>query len=242
MKNIFITGTDTGVGKTVATAALVSILRGNGVCAVPMKPVQTGCSCIDGTWAVPDLAFVLTAARIQATEEEQKSMCPYRFELPCSPHLAAENAQSVITLDKILASYRDLEKTNDMILVEGAGGILVPVDETKYMRDIMTMLDIPVILVSRTGLGTLNHTLLSINELKRVGLTVAGVIFCETEFTEDTYIVQDNKRTIARLGEVAVLGTLPFLPDIDQVITSPESFYQYSMANLPDILTHLKEL
>ncbi len=242
MKSIFVTGTDTDVGKTVVTAALISLLRGDGVNAVPMKPIQTGCDKVDGKLLVPDLEFVLSATGLTVEKEEHNRMCPYRFPLPCSPHLAAQKEHSAIDLEIILRCYQELAESRDMVVVEGAGGILVPIDDKNYMRELMVLLDAPVVLVARPGLGTLNHTLLSINELKRAGLVVAGVIFCETEPTENTYIIQDNKSTVERLGETAVLGTIPFISDLDRVLTSRESFFEFAQKSLPDALHVLYEV
>jgi dethiobiotin synthetase len=237
MRNIFVTGTDTGVGKTVVTAALVSLARAGGIDAVPMKPVQTGCVFRDGAWDAPDISFVLGAAGLNVSSEEQRVMCPYRFELPCSPHLAAEKAGSEIAMDTIVECFHTLAKRHEMVVVEGAGGILVPVHDTVMMIDIMKRLDLPVVLVSRPGLGTLNHTLLSLHELQRWNIAVVGVIFCDAQPASGDYIERDNKATIERLGGVSILGTMPYITEIGSIIEPPDRFLSFCKENLPEICT-----
>lgn len=242
MKSIFITGTDTEVGKTVVSAALLSILRGRGINAIPMKPIQTGCKRRKDKWLAPDLEFLLKAANLEISQEEKSLMCPYTFELPCSPHLAAEHVEERISLEYIIRCFRELEEKGDMVIVEGAGGILVPINGNKMMLDLMVMLKLPVILVARPGLGTINHTLLSIHELNRAGLIVLGVVFCETAPAAGNYIEEDNRLTIARLGQVPILGTLPFITDIAGKIESTGEFYKLCTNNLSAALNIIEEL
>ncbi|MFC1498457.1 dethiobiotin synthase [Verrucomicrobiota bacterium] len=212
---IFITGTDTDVGKTVVTAALLTSLRSKGIDAVPMKPVQTGCINKKGNLIAPDLEFCLKAADLNPDAAEKKLMCPYTFEPACSPHLAADKANTSISLDQILTSFNQLEKNHDMVIVEGAGGILVPINKNETMLDLVKILDLPVILVARSGLGTINHTLLSLRELKRAKLKVIGIIFNQTTPDAPEYIEEDNLRIIPELGETPVLGKIPFTPNIE---------------------------
>jgi dethiobiotin synthetase len=196
MQSLFVSGTDTGAGKTVAVAALLSVLLDNKVDAVPMKPIQTGCELHDGVWSVPDLEFVKEACGLSFSSEDQELSCPYKFEPACSPHLAAEKARTTISLDKIIESFATLQSRHDMVVAEGAGGIMVPIDKDTMMLDLMKALNLPVVLATRPGLGTINHTLLSINELRRAGLSIAGIIFCETKPPARDFIEIDNRKTI----------------------------------------------
>jgi len=214
-RGLFITGTDTGVGKTVATAALLALLRARGVDAVPMKPVQTGCRRARGGWRAPDLERVLRLAGLRPPAAEQAWMCPYRFGPACSPHLAARLARRPIQLRRIRAGFRQLSRRRDAVLVEGAGGVLVPLGGRRTMLDLMAALGLPVVLVARPGLGTLNHTLLSLAALRAARLRVAGVLLVDTAPRAWGRLERDNAATLARLGRVPVLGRLPFLAGLD---------------------------
>jgi len=211
---IFVTGTDTGIGKTVVSAVLVSILRADGTDAVPMKPVQTGCEIRDGRMTAPDLEFAVRPIDPALSPDEMDMMCPYRFEAPCSPHLAAAREERAVSVECILGCFHDLAERHDFVVVEGAGGVLVPLNEQEMMVDLMAGLHLPVLLVARPGLGTLNHTLLSLRELSRAGLDVLGVVFNETSAAGPGYIESDNAATIERLGGVPVLGRLPRVEDV----------------------------
>jgi dethiobiotin synthase len=226
MRGLFITGTDTGVGKTIVAAGIVRRLRARGFDAVPMKPVQTGCARrADGSLDAPDLEFVLRAAGMTATEEEAALMCPYRYEPACSPHLAGRMAGREVKIgdivkcaEKVRSAECGMRNQNErrVLVVEGAGGVMVPIDEIETMVDLMRRLGLPVVVVARAGLGTINHTLLTVGALRGAGMTVAGVVFNRTEAggEADAFICEDNAATIARLGAVTILGCLPWLPGL----------------------------
>lgn len=210
LRGVFVTGTDTGVGKTVVTATLVAALRRRGIDAVPVKPIQTGCEDGPGGLAAPDLEFALTRNGLDPERSEQDLMCPCRFRDPCSPHLAAGRENVRISIDRIVHASRRLAERHQAIVVEGAGGILVPITEEETMADLMAALGLPVVLVARPTLGTLNHTLLSLAELSRRTLCVGGLVFNRPEPGPRGYIEDDNRATLARLGGVPVLADLPF--------------------------------
>ena len=213
-RGIFVTGTDTGIGKTLVTAALLALLRESGVDAVPMKPVQSGCELKDGKLTAPDLDFALAAAGMDAGDEAAL-MCPYKFEDACSPHLAAERAGEVIDIDRILSAFEQLASAHESVIVEGAGGLMVPLTREVMMIDLATKLALPLLLVARPRLGTLNHTLLSLKALAQAGLTTLGVVINDATDEDWTYIEEDNRKTIASLGNVPVLAGLPHLSDPD---------------------------
>jgi len=188
----FVTGTDTGVGKTTACALLCAALD-----AMYWKPIQTG-TC-DGT----DRAVVLRAAGLSKSRAFPEA---YRFTPPVSPHLAAQRAKVRIELRKI-----QLPQIAPManLIVEGAGGVLVPINRTQLMVDLMVHLKLPVLLVSRTLLGTINHTLLSIAALRRAKLDVRGVVLSGRPN-------QDNRRAIEHYGDIQIIGTIPQLAKINR--------------------------
>ncbi len=206
----FVTGTDTGVGKTHLTALLLSALRQSGVDAVPMKPVQTGCVRRGGLLVAPDLEIALAAAGISPTPDEKRLMCPARFRTPCAPDLAAARAGEKIRLRELIAAYRQLAARHACVVVEGAGGILAPLNARETMLDLMRALALPVLLVARTGLGTINHTLLSLAALRAAKLPLAGVVLNATHRGEGRSLVSSNRATIERLGHIEVLAVLPW--------------------------------
>jgi dethiobiotin synthetase len=212
-QGLFVTGTDTGVGKTVVTAALLAMLRYEGLDAVPMKPVQTGCRRgAGGRLEPPDLDAALRRAGLpRGSEAERRYMCPYRFASPCSPHLAAQREGATISLARIARCFRALHRRHGFVVVEGAGGVLAPIGARRTMADVMERLRLPVVLVARPGLGTINHTLLSLRELRRRGILVLGVIFNCSRPSRRGYIERDNEETICRLGHVRILGRVPCL-------------------------------
>ena len=135
-QGVFITGTDTGVGKTLVTAALLFVLRARGVDAVPMKPVQTGATRRSGHWRSPDLDFSLAAGGLHPGALEYARMAPCCFAKACSPHLAAAVAGRRINFRRINACLRSLQARHAMVVVEGAGGVCVPIQGRQTMLDL----------------------------------------------------------------------------------------------------------
>lgn len=213
MRSVFIAGTDTGVGKTTVAAALLAAARRAGVDAVPMKPVQTGCVPRGRRLIAPDLRLCLAAAGLRLGAREQEKLCPYRFRPACSPHLAARLARTPIRLPRLCACLEALRRGHDAVIVEGAGGVLVPIGRGRTMADLMRAFGLPVVLVARAGLGTLNHTFLSLEALRARGLPVAGVVLVQAAADRgDRRIIADNRRTLARVGKVRILAEFPFRP------------------------------
>jgi dethiobiotin synthase len=187
--DLFITGTDTDVGKTVLSALLCAALN-----RCYWKPIQTGTS--EGS----DREAVMGYAAIP---EKQTLPEIYRFEPPVSPHLAARLAGTRIDVDTIVRP-----STSSPLVIEGAGGVLVPINERDLMVDLMKRLKAPVVLAARTALGTINHTLLSIRTLREAGLTVKGVVIIGPPN-------DDNRRAIEHYGDIPVIGWIPVLPCVD---------------------------
>ena len=131
---IFVTGTDTGVGKTIIAAGLLAQFRAAGVDAVPMKPVQTGCKLVKGRRVAPDLTFCLNMAGLKPYKRELADMAPYCFSPACSPHLAAQEAGVSLSLSMIERAYKRLSRAHEMVVVEGAGGVLVPLNKRQTIK------------------------------------------------------------------------------------------------------------
>jgi dethiobiotin synthetase len=224
MNGLFITGTDTDIGKTALSALLLAELHRRGINAAPMKPAQTGCVKRDAgcstlnpissiqhqVFNVPDLDYSLSMAAMTVSVEQYANMAPYTFEPACSPHLAAEMAGTEIELAEIVIAARTLTSEYEFVIAEGAGGIMVPLNPRETMLDLMQALKLPVLLVARPGLGTINHTLLSIRALRSDGLNIAGVVFVASKPGEPGFIEEDNGNTITHFGKVPILGTIPY--------------------------------
>jgi dethiobiotin synthetase len=198
-RGLFIVGTDTGVGKTTFSVGLCGALAARGLRVAAMKPCETGGG---------DDAARLIAATGRALDP---ALCnPYRFALPAAPEVAARADGTRIEVARIEDAYRALAADADWTIVEGAGGLLVPLDETHSFADLIARLALPVIVVARTRLGTINHTLLTVEALRRRGLTLAGVVFSRAQRSvgpEEGETVE----TIVRHGQLRALGLLPFL-------------------------------
>ena len=235
---IFIAGTDTGAGKTVVAAALLCALKAIGIDAVYLKPVQTGCLRRSGELIAPDLEFVLSVSGFFPSEKERRLMAPYCFRRACSPHFAAELEKRTIRLSKIISSYNALKSRHDFVIVEGAGGVLTPLSWQSSMLDLMQSLALPVILAAKPGLGTINHTLLSLRELRRVNLKITGVIFSHS--TGKGLIEKSNKAAVERLGRVPILTELPFLGRLRLNARSRKKFQKTALIALAGLKPGLK--
>ncbi|MDQ3635713.1 MAG: dethiobiotin synthase [Acidobacteriota bacterium] len=197
MKGIFVTGTDTGIGKTIVSAALMNSFREKeNVCY--WKPIQTG------TEEDYDTETVRKLANCSGKEIHDKG---FRLEKPLSPHLSARLANVEITIQKTL-SFVENQSENKFWIVEGAGGVLVPLNENELMIDLIRALNLPVVIVSRSGLGTINHTLLTIEVLRNKGLEILGVIMNGEPNLE-------NKKAIEHFGKVSVLAEMRKFEKLD---------------------------
>ncbi len=205
---VFITGTDTGIGKTVITTGLALSLNNLKKNCVYMKPVQTGVTIYNGNIYAPDLAFYHRIADIKFCKTTYSKLNPYLFENECSPHLAARLSNKNIELHKIVDSYKELKSQYDITLIEGAGGLLVPLNDNETSLDLIKLLNIPVIIVSENKLGMINHTLLTIERLRHADIPVAGVIINQHN-NKPSYIQEDNVKAIIHYGMVDVLGIIP---------------------------------
>lgn len=192
---VFVVGTDTHVGKTVVAAALLVALRQH-VNAAPMKPIQTGAYIKNSTLISPDLEFVLKTAGMSFPKAVAALASPYCLRAACSPHLAAAHVNRRISIRRILCAAAQLHQRYDFLVVEGAGGILVPVNRTQTMLDVIAMLRFPVLVVARAGLGTLNHTFLTLRALSAENIPVVGIVLSATS-RHWSEIERNNQQTLA---------------------------------------------
>lgn len=210
MRGVFITGTDTNVGKTVLSAALMLRYRGFGARLCYWKPIQTGIEKDD------DTAAVRTLADCSPEEAFDRGV---RLRGPVSPHLAAQRAHTSIDLSRLAAMTRTPDGTVRWI-VEGAGGVLVPVNDSETMAEWIRLLGLPVVVAARSGLGTINHTLLSLEALRSRAVPIAGVVMIGDRNSE-------NRAAIERYGKIAVLGDMPRLEPLNS-----QSLGQWAAAGL----------
>ena len=210
MKAIFITGTDTGVGKTAISASLAAFLSLRKEINVGvMKPFESGLSRTDRDTSTCDARFLKEASGTSDTLDE---ISPYTFEAPLAPEAAAKLENVVIDIDMVNGTFQGLLKRHDVLVVEGAGGVLVPIDTGFFYCDLIKAWDIPVIIVSRLGLGTINHTLLTNVFLQSMGISVLGVILNDTEGVNDI-AAKTNPEMLRQYLNVPILGIFPYLQE-----------------------------
>ena len=205
MKSIFIAGTDTGVGKTVITGLLARCLIERGYSVVTQKWVQTGSS------QDIDIHLKMMDRRRRDYARHLNSMVPYSFKVASSPHLAAKMEGKRLSIDRINRSFEALRRDFDFVLVEGTGGLSVPLNKKMLLIDLVKRLRIPVLLVSENRLGTINHTVLSIEALKSRGIKILGIIFNTLSNNIDNRILRDNPEIVRALTGINILGILPYL-------------------------------
>lgn len=213
---LFITGTNTGVGKTLVTAGILRHLRRRGLDVVPMKPVQTGAVPGPDGLIAPDLEEHLAAAGMTVGSGERALMSPYLYEPACSPHLAGRMTGVYPNIDHCCACAEQLDAAHAGVLVEGAGGLLVPLTEDETQLGLIIQLGAPVVIVAHIGLGTVNHCLLTIETLREARVPIAGIIFNAPEpGVDDDFVAKDNPGAVAQFGAVEVLGNVPWLGDLE---------------------------
>ena len=197
-----ITGTDTGVGKTVVACGLAVALRRQGFSVAPFKPAETGCARDEKSQRlVPADAEMLRQAT--GTKAPLETICPYRFAPPVAPWVAAEQAGVAIDPQRLEQCYRELAASHDMVLVETAGGILVPLAENFHYADLARLLHLAVLVVIGSKLGAINHTLLTLELLRSTGLTAVACVLNHPDREMDSAIAT-NEHTLRRLVRVPV--------------------------------------
>ena len=206
MRGLFVTGTDTGVGKTVVTAGLAAALRAAGHHVAVVKPLQSGHRRDD---PAGDAA---TLQRLGGLEQPLEEITPWAFAAPLAPAVAAELEGRSVALGDVVAHVADVAGRHELVLVEGAGGLLVPTGDGWTILDLAQALGLPLLVVARPGLGTVNHTALTVWVGRQAGLAVAGVVLNGAADPGDDSTLR-NADLIRDLVDVPVLGRLPLLAD-----------------------------
>ena len=201
MRGLFVTGTDTGVGKSVVAAAICAGLVAQGRRVAAFKPVVTGLDDPPGEWP-PDHELLASV-----TGQKPDVVSPWRFGPPASPHLAAELDGTVLEPGELLAAARRAAAWADALVCEGVGGLMVPITPGYLVRDLALDMRMPLIVAARPGLGTINHTLLTLEAARAAGLEPLAVVMTPWP-AEPSPLERSNRETVERLGGVPV-ATLP---------------------------------
>lgn len=237
MLNIFVTGTDTDIGKTFITAGLAATMQSLGYSTCVYKPVQSGAIEKKGFMQAPDLAFV------KNIDPYLNTYSSYLLKEPTSPLVAAELENITIDKNVIKKDYENISKDYDCTIVEGAGGLMVPIAPNFLVIDMIKMLNLPVVIVIRPDLGTVNHTLLTINQAVSAGINVRGVIINNLPENTDDISIKSAPRLIEEFSNAKILGIMkhfdtPQKIDANDLITNVlngidiESVFEVKIAKL----------
>ncbi len=212
LKGVFVTGTDTGVGKTWIAAGVTAVLRQWGLKAVYFKPVQSGCPEENGRLIPTDARL---AQELAGLKEPLEVLTPIALRLPLAPGVAAPREGTQVDLEKVAAAIRELMGRYEFLVVEGAGGLYVPLIGTRFLvLDLVSWLRLPLLVVARPGLGTINHTALTVMTARQNGLPVAGVIL--NRYPDKPSLAEEtNPEVIEAITEVPVLGKVPEVADLN---------------------------
>ncbi|MCB5186311.1 dethiobiotin synthase [Methylobacillus gramineus] len=201
----FVTGTDTGVGKTMISSMLVRQFAQRGLRSTGMKPVASGCEWHNGQLVSEDVTQLLAASNVDLPVSD---INPYAFEPAIAPHIAAKQAGVQIDLSNIKAAFERLQANADVVIVEGAGGFYVPLDDQYDIADLAAHLSLPVILVVGLRLGCINHALLTAEAITRRGLTLAGWVANQVD--PEMAMLEENLHTLHQRMPVPCLGVVPW--------------------------------
>ncbi|MGH7815819.1 MAG: dethiobiotin synthase [Candidatus Binatia bacterium] len=208
-KGIFITGTDTGVGKTWFTCGLAALLKNSGYRVGVMKPAETGCVEKAGQLFADD-AWRLKSA--SGCVEPIETICPYRLPEPLAPSIAAERAGVKIDIDRLLTVCGDICAKHDITLVEGAGGLMAPLVPSFTFADFARVAKLPIIVVAANKLGVVNHLLLTLEHASCKGLTTLGYVLNRV-MSESSIAADTNREVLAGLTAAPCLGDLPYVSE-----------------------------
>lgn len=224
----FITGTDTEIGKTWCTVALIQYFRQQGLRVVGMKPIATGCCQTEKGLRNSDAEQILAVSGLEVPYDWVN---PYAFEPPIAPHLAATQVGQRIELDKMISCYQQLATLAEVVVVEGVGGWRVPINDKQSLKDLVLTMEVPVILVVGLRLGCINHALLSAETIIRDGCHLVGWI---ANAMNPDFETQGSIETLKERLEVPLLAQIPYLenPDID--IVTQKTFVR-NLQGLPNL-------
>ncbi|MFO0792527.1 MAG: dethiobiotin synthase [Candidatus Brocadiaceae bacterium] len=211
-KGYFITGTDTGVGKTLVAGGLAALYKTKGLNVGVMKPIATGCKRVSNRLVSDDAVFLKSLAGV---DDDYDLINPVSLEQPLAPTVAARLSNTKIDLDKLREAYGTLCERHDYLIVEGIGGLLVPIHEYYFVVDLANEMELPLIVVSRPALGAINHTLLTVSYAREHGLDVKGIIINDSAGNCDNVVMNTNIDEIKRITELPIVGVIPYDKRLD---------------------------
>ncbi|MGD8708538.1 MAG: dethiobiotin synthase [Nitrosopumilaceae archaeon] len=221
MKSLFITGTDTDVGKTYVTAGLAVTLRKMNVDVGIMKPFAAGKPQKKG-YKSEDVEILSKAAQVCDPENLAN---PQFFAMAASPYTASKSLKIKVKKNSVLPNFKKLSKLHKMILVEGMGGIMTPILKNYYIADLIKEMKIPAVIVTRTKVGTINHTIMTVKMCQKYKIPIKGIII--NNFDSDGYDLKILKKDLQNLTGVPILGTVPYIEDL-----SDHSLYKTFKKNI----------
>lgn len=231
-KGVFIVGTDTDVGKTVVTAGLMHVLRSNGYNATYFKATLSGALEVENKLIPGDTKIVSEVSKL---EEAYENITPYVYKTAVSPHLAAKLENNSINLDIVKERYAYLKKKYDFIITEGSGGIVCPlIDDERglySLENLIKDLNMSVIIVARAGLGTINHTVLTVKYIENLGIKIKGIIINNYK---DDFLCEDNIKMIEKLTKIPIIGRLKSIENLE------EDMIEAIRRNAEKAFSHLK--
>ena len=204
-KGVFVTGCDTGVGKTVIAGAIAASMKAHGLDVGVMKPIASGAKEIENKLISEDAVYL---KKIIDSTDDDALMNPILLKQPIAPTIAASKAGISIDIDKIMKAYEALINKHDFVVVEGVGGLMVPIDDTLFVADLARKMDLPLVIVTRDYLGTINHTLLTIEYARNRNLRIKGIVINMLKNGDGLV------REIEKYSSVPILGTIPFKENV----------------------------
>ncbi len=204
-KGIFVTGSGTGVGKTVIAGAIAAAIKAHGLDVGVMKPVASGAKEIDGKLVSEDAVYL---KKIIESDDDDDLVAPVRLKPPIAPTMAASTTGVSIDIGKVWKAYKELTNRHDFVVVEGIGGLMVPIDDTLFVADMAREMDLPLVIVSSDYLGTINHTLLTVEYARSRNLRIKGIVINMLK-SSDGFV-----REIEKYSSVPILWTIPYIENI----------------------------
>ena len=208
MNSLFITGTDTDVGKTYVAAGLAVTLRKMGIDVGVMKPFAAGTAQKKG-FKSEDVEILSNAAQVN---DPEILLNPQFFPIAASPYTALKNLKIIPNVELIINRFKKLSKLHSMMLVEGMGGIMTPILQDYFVANLIKDMKLPTLIVARTKIGTINHTIMTCKMCEKYKIPIKGIVI--NNFDEDGYSVEELKRDLKNLTNVKILGIIPFIDDM----------------------------
>ncbi len=221
MKSIFVTGTDTDVGKTYVTAGLAVSLRKMGLDVGIMKPFAAGTAQKKG-YNSEDVEILARAAQVK---DPEKLLNPQFFKMPAAPYTASKNLKVKVRLDSVMSNFHKLSKLHSILLIEGIGGIMAPILKNYFVANLIKDMKIPAVIVARTRVGTINHTIMTCKMCEKYKIPIKGIIL--NNFESNGYPLKVLERDLKILTGVPILGVIPYIENL-----SDESLYRNFKKNL----------